>query len=442
MSIELSMIVKNGASTLARCLESVRSVVDEIVIGDTGSTDASIQIARRCGARVVDVPWEADFSKARNAVLRLGRCDWVLVLDADELLDAEAPTEIRPMLENSDALGYDIRIWNYVPTLATRMLNRPAHRNPGRIDAARSFPAYVEHVNVRLFRRHPEIFFEGRVHEGVADRMKSHGMKVAPANFVIHHLGIAEDGAAERSRKMEYYQELGRKKLSESPNDVLAYYELGLGELEHFHNPQAALDYFKRAVELKPDSNVLRTYAGICLVRLGKLQEGLEALVRAEHLGARDAVHLEAMGDALYHLEKFGEAQRSYEAAKAAGSQSGVLEGKLGVCEVRLGAEASGLRRIQDAIESEPEFGELYDMLMAAALFAGNKPLAAEVAERRLEVGTPAANSFLLTAGIWAQLGEWERAARVVEAGCQRFPQDAKLCSAMSEVNQKLGTKP
>lgn len=435
------MIVRNGEPTLARCLESVRSVVDEIVIADTGSTDATVQIARRYGARVVDVPWEDDFSKARNAALRNGRCDWILFLDADELLDTEGATQIAPLLTGSEVLGYNVRIWNYVHTLTNRMLNRPAYPNPHRIDAARAFPAYVEHANVRLFRRHPEILFEGRVHEGVADRMGRIGLTVAPADFVIHHLGIAEDDQDERNRKMEYYRELGQKKLHDAPGDVRAYYELGLGELEHFRNPRSALPYFTKAIELKPDSKMLWTYAGICLVRLGQLQEGLAALRRAEQLGACNAVHLEAMGDAHYHLEDFVDAQHSYEAARRAGSQSNVLESKLGVCEVRLGSAESGLRRIQEAIEREPQFGELYDILVAAALFAGNRKLAAQTAEHRLGVGMPSADRFLLTAGIHAELGEWQRAAQILNAGHERFPDNAKLRSLMAEVSQKLGTK-
>lgn len=389
-TVELSMIVKNGESTLARCLETARSIVDEIVIADTGSTDATVQIALSYRARVVDVRWEDDFSKAGNAALRHGRCDWVLFLDADELLDLAEAKGIAALVANPAVLGYDVRIWNYVSTLNTRMLNRPAQRNPHRIEAARRFPGYVE-------------------------------------------------GAAQRNRKMKYYQKLGRKKLEEAPDDVLAHYELGLGELEHFHNPRGALQYFMRAIELKPDSSVLFTYAGMCLVRLGETLKGLEVLQRAERLGARDAVHLEAMGDAQYHLDRFGEARRSYEAATVAGSESIVLKGKLGVCEVRLGSTEAGLHRVQHAIECEPEFGELYDILMAAALFAGNRPLAAETAERRLRVGTLSADSFLLTAGIWVQLGEWQRAAQVVQSGCQRFPGDARLCSALTEVNQKLG---
>jgi Tfp pilus assembly protein PilF len=437
-TVELSMIVKNEESTLARCLETVRSIVDEIVIADTGSTDRTVQIARSYGARVVDVAWEDDFSKARNAALRHGRCDWVLFLDADELLDPVEAKEIAALVANPAVMGYDVPIWNYVSTLTTRMLNRPARRNPNRMEAVRHFPGYVEHVNVRLFRRHPEILFEGRVHEGVADGMKRKGLTVAPANFIVHHLGIAEDGP-EHNRKMSYYQELGRKKLEEAPDDVLAHYELGLGELEHFHNPRGALQYFLHAIELKPDSSVLFTYAGMCLVRLGEAEKGLAVFETAERLGARDAVHREAMGDAQYHLERFGDARQSYEAAIAAGSESILLKGKLGVCEVRLGSTEAGLYRIQNAIESEPQSGELHDILMTAALFAGNRPLAAETAERRLRVGTPSADSFLLTAGIWVQLGEWQKAAGVVESGCQSFPTDARLCSALAEVNQKLG---
>ncbi len=433
------MIVKNGESTLARCLESASFAVDEIVVADTGSTDASVQIALRYGARVIHVRWEDDFAQARNAALRHGNCDWVLFLDADELLDAEGARQIAELVTNPGVSGYSIPIWNYVPTLATRMLNRPAQQNPHRIEAARGFPAYVEHVNVRLFRRHPEIFFEGRVHESVADCLQRKGLTVARADMVIHHLGIAEDVADERKRKLDYYQELGRRKLLESPNDALAHYELGLGELEHYRNPSAALKHFRRAIELKPNSSLLCTYAGICHVRLGEFQEGIEILKRAEQLGARDAVQLEALGDAHYHLERFDEAQRSYEAAGAAGSESCVLESKLGVCEVRLGLSELGLRRIQNAIRREPEVGELYDILTAAALFTGNRPLAAETAERRLPIGTPSADSFLLSAGIWAQIGEWQRAARVVQAGCRRFPKDIKLRSALAEVSQKLG---
>jgi glycosyltransferase involved in cell wall biosynthesis len=97
-SVELSMIVKNGGGTLARCLESAPNAVDEIIVGDTGSNNNSIEIAGRCGARVIKVPWENDFSKARNRVLNQGKADWVLFLDADEMLDPGARKVISQLI--------------------------------------------------------------------------------------------------------------------------------------------------------------------------------------------------------------------------------------------------------------------------------------------------------------------------------------------------------
>ena len=90
-SLALSMIVRDAAAgRCAQCLESVRGVADEIAIGDTGSTDATIAIAREFGARIIEIPWADDFSAARNKVLAEFRSEWVLALDADEILDPES----------------------------------------------------------------------------------------------------------------------------------------------------------------------------------------------------------------------------------------------------------------------------------------------------------------------------------------------------------------
>jgi tetratricopeptide (TPR) repeat protein len=112
------------------------------------------------------------------------------------------------------------------------------------------------------------------------------------------------------------------------------------------------------------------------------LQEGLKRLERAEQLGSRSAVLLEAFGDAFFHLENFSEARLRYQGAQNQGGQSALLESKLGVCEIRLGNQ-QGLSRIQKAVAREPQFAELYDILTAAALLTGNAALAAETAARR-----------------------------------------------------------
>lgn len=433
MSVELSMIVKNAERTLARCLDSVRPFVDEILVADTGSSDSTVEIALEYNARLVEVPWNHDFSEARNAALRVGRCDWIIFLDADEVLDRELASSIPSLTSRTEVMGYEATIWNYVRTLNTRMLRAAAQPNPRRLEAASTYPGYVEHKNVRLFRRHPEIVFEGRVHEGVADRMRRLGLKVEQSEVLIHHLGMAESQAHDRDRKTAYYQELGKRKLAESPNDVRTCVELGLGELENLRNPAAALPYFERAIALKPSSNVLWTYAGICLARLGKVQESFEVFAMARHLGASDPVFFEALGDARYSSEDFRDSAHCYSLAKIAGSHSSALEAKLGVCEVRLGQADSGLQRIQRAIEREPDFGELHDLLMLAALFAGQDNLAKEAAGRRIGLGELSPDSYLVISGMWRHLHEPQRAAEVLRSGCGQFPGNELLRSALYE---------
>jgi tetratricopeptide (TPR) repeat protein len=430
------MIVRNAEVDLAQCLESARCVVDEIVIGDTGSTDSSMEIGRRYGARVITVPWENDFSRARNHVLAENRADWILFLDADEMLDGEAPQTIPALLAVPEMAGYKVSIWNYVPSFANRLWDRPAKPNPNRLEAARRYPAYVEHENVRLFRRDPEIYFEGQVHETTGTRILKTGRKLGDANFVVHHFGLALDAEA-RLRKSEFYRELGRAKVRENPNDAQAHFELGIEELDTFRDPAGALPYFERAIELDPRAHRAWAFAGMALVRLGRFKEALKKLLRAEKLGARSALLLETQGDARYHLGEFNAARQCYQRAQQHGGGAAIIDSKIGVAEIRMGRGPDALRRLERAIEREPNFAELYDLLIVAAVWVGNHKLAAETAERRLAAVEPTADAFLRAASLRAQTQEWPRVGELLRAGCERFPEAPKLRQAWAELQQQ-----
>jgi glycosyltransferase involved in cell wall biosynthesis len=82
--LALVMIARNEARCIARCLDSARPWVDEMLVLDTGSADATPQIAAHRGARVANFKWVDDFAAARNAALALTDAPWCLVLDADE----------------------------------------------------------------------------------------------------------------------------------------------------------------------------------------------------------------------------------------------------------------------------------------------------------------------------------------------------------------------
>jgi glycosyltransferase involved in cell wall biosynthesis len=81
------MIVKNEEKVLARCLESLRGIADEIIIVDTGSTDRTKEIARKYTDRIYDFKWCNDFAAARNYSFSRAHCDFIYAADADEMLD-------------------------------------------------------------------------------------------------------------------------------------------------------------------------------------------------------------------------------------------------------------------------------------------------------------------------------------------------------------------
>ena len=99
ISISLCMIVKNEEAVLARCLDSVADLVEEIIIVDTGSTDRTREIAAAYTDKIYDFQWIYDFSAARNYAFSLASCDYIYSADADEVLDEENRERFRALKE-------------------------------------------------------------------------------------------------------------------------------------------------------------------------------------------------------------------------------------------------------------------------------------------------------------------------------------------------------
>lgn len=95
VTVSAVIVAKNEERSIARCIESLDGVVDEIVVVDTGSTDATRDVALERGAKVVDFEWCDDFAAARNFGLGQVTSDWVLWIDADEWLDARSRQRVK-----------------------------------------------------------------------------------------------------------------------------------------------------------------------------------------------------------------------------------------------------------------------------------------------------------------------------------------------------------
>ena len=195
--LDLVMIVRDEARGLERCLASARPWVDEIVVADTGSIDATVEIARRHGARVVHFDWIDDFSAARNAALAASDADWRLVLDGDEwiaeggeslaALRAEAPEFVGQICVSSrfDAAG-------------------------GSVEEA---PSWLPRVLPR------GVSYQGRIHEQPQSALPRRRLPL-----VVGHDGYLD---AQKAAKAGRNERLLRLALEADPQDAYLQYQLG-----------------------------------------------------------------------------------------------------------------------------------------------------------------------------------------------------------------------
>jgi glycosyltransferase involved in cell wall biosynthesis len=198
-TVSLCMIVKDEEARLPTCLQSVREAVDEIILVDTGSTDGTLSIASDWGAKVSTFDFrEPDFAGARNQSLAKARGDWILVLDADEVLTGTGPAIIRALTtppEPAETVGY----------VAER-------RNIGFDHAA----APTDHA-LRLFPNHPGHRYRGRVHETIDASILARGGRIRTSHLTIEHALPRDARVLEKSR---FYLRILDEELASNPDDV------------------------------------------------------------------------------------------------------------------------------------------------------------------------------------------------------------------------------
>lgn len=431
-TLGLSMIAKNEAHTIRACLESVRDVVSQIVVADTGCTDNTVAIAQEFGATIISSPWEDHFAKARNAALAPMTTDWVLVLDADEELDSGTKAHLPALLAAPDIGGYMITIRDYMPEKTSYYLERAAKPNLNAPERAKHAPSYHDQQNIRLFRRNPDVYFYGRVHELVEYRICLLGLKYIPGDILIHHFGHLR-GAEVRGGKALFYRNLGRLKVKEEADNPFAWFELGLLEYQTFQNRDVALTCFQQTVKLHPPFSRAWIFIAMIHLEAGQPFEALVALEQAEKKDEAAGCRERLKGDAYFNLGQILQARTAYQNALKLGESGPAIESRLGLAEVRSGDLQSGFARLTHAIEDSPHQAEFHDRLVKAYLIARDLSAAADAAERFAAcIAHP--KTFLRAASIRAQLQQWERAEQLLRRGSQLFPESAELHAALSEV--------
>ena len=357
-SVSLCMIAKNEAKDLPRCLASLKPVVDEVVVCDTGSSDATREIAEAFGARVIEYAWTGDFSAARNCSLAAATGAWILVMDADEVISPSDYDALRELVgrQQGIATAHTITTRNYTNKLVEKW-----QEHDGRYPAEEAGRGWMPSDKVRLFPNRPEIRFENAIHEMVEPALER--LKIpypTVTGVVVHHYGYLDD--KRQDDKKTLYYDIGVKKLAESGGSPKAIVELAI-QAAGIERYEEAIELWKRALAYNPDSALAYFNLGYANLCIGRYDDAYKATKRSLEL------------------------QRDYREAWA----------NLALIDVFRGRHQASLKLLDEQIAGHDDY-VMFDLIRAVACCCNHEFERAEecfrsVAERQVEF-----DKFVVTA--------------------------------------------
>lgn len=222
MLLSLCMIVKNEQDNLPRCLDSVKDIVDEMIIVDTGSSDSTVDIAKQYGAKVYFFPWNDNFSDARNYSLQHAAGDWILIMDADDELEKSHQQAVLDLVKRNEADAYFFQTVCYLGDTAG-------------VDA-------LNNLNIRLIKNKMGYFFSNPIHEQIYSNIKeiNPSAKILNEPIKVYHYGYLDQKIKEHDKRNRNIRIL-QKELEQYPGYPFTLFNLG--------NEYFALGNYPKAIE-------------------------------------------------------------------------------------------------------------------------------------------------------------------------------------------------
>ncbi len=264
-TITLSMIARDEEAFIASAIESVKDVVDEIIVVDTGSKDRTPAIARELGAKVLHFDWKDDFSAARNFGLKEVTSDWVLVLDADEEILKEQAPKLRQMAElGNDAYMFvqknfsNTRAFGFVP------------------EARKGFRGFYPSFIFRMFRTGKGINFEGFVHETIDASLARIKARIGMSDVPVYHFQELKGADVFREKQLKY-AELLEKGLNRYPDKAKAYHHIGIACYRFRDDYEKAISCFEKSIQLNNRNAFVHNDLAAAYVQVGEYKKSLDS---------------------------------------------------------------------------------------------------------------------------------------------------------------------
>jgi len=346
-SLTVGIITKNEEKFIARCIESVRKIADEIIVVDTGSSDRTVSIAKRHGATVLRHKWKGNYAKARNVYIRENRSCWIFSLDADETIAARDLPLLKNLTRQKNADAFQFTARNYTSRLNLYFRWRPldgTYPHEERLSCSRGF--WINRP-MRLFRNKGYSYDETvRVHERATESVILAGGVIRPTSIVIHNMNedrglrfsnskqrkyLAFDVRQARRRRpgvheyvnlaigfASYTGDLRRaihfleKALDKNPRDSRANYLLAFFH-KHAGRRSRSLSCLKKTLRFNPDDADAQWLRGVCLDELEKPERALPFAEKAIELVPSHPLYLNSLGVIYYHLGNIQSALKCFQ---------------------------------------------------------------------------------------------------------------------------------
>ncbi|MGG6268798.1 tetratricopeptide repeat protein [Leptolyngbya sp. AN03gr2] len=371
MQLSFCIIVKNEEENLPRCLASVQDFVDEMIVLDTGSSDRTVKIAKSFGAQVHSFIWCNDFSAARNESLKYVQGDWVLVLDADEVLVPEIVPILKSAIEQDDYL-----VFNLVRQ---------------EIGAAQSPYSLIS----RLFRRHPEIWFTRPYHAMIDDQVmkllerEPHWKIGSIPEVAILHEGYQANVIAGRD-KVNKARTTMESFLALHPNDPYVCSKLGalyvqVGETEK------GIELLERGLSTVEDVSTkyeLHYHLGSVYseLNLEKAAQHYQEAIQQPILPKLRLGAINNLGSLLKDCGDFQNAQVLYQQALKIDPNFAIVHCNLGATLKAMGQFTQAIDHYRNAIELDPNYAEAYQNLGVVLLKIGQVPESLKAFRKAIEL--------------------------------------------------------
>jgi tetratricopeptide (TPR) repeat protein len=357
--LSLSTIVRNEEGQIGRCLASVSGFCDELVVLDTGSTDNTKTLAAEAGARVESMEWPGDFAPARNRALELVQGDWVLVLDADEFLLADAKPALQALMAQPDVLVINLL----------------------RFEAGAAQAPYSS-VS-RLFRHHPGLSWNRPYHASIDDSVETlllqepHWRVVDCPEPALVHTGYQLESLV-AGNKAERLRQAMEAVLADHPGDPYACAKLGGLEIESGAVEKGIALLEQGLANCSPGQAAeryeLQLHLGIAHAHsdLSRAERHYRAALE-EPLNPRLSIGARLnLGALLMRQNKLDEAANYTEAVTRHAPEVALAWYNLGLIRRKANNIGAALEAYETALELAPNNPEIHQNLGAAQLLGGN----------------------------------------------------------------------